>query len=172
MGLLSRDPAEKAGHTTFPDIGVREKSGSESAKRAVRPKDAERVVATEILEELRLIRETTSSAAARLNSGVVNDVLAVRMVTLDADGVYSTDFRTMVGSVAVFNHNAAGNIIVSSGPKASSIGAQGSGQALIRPGIAAVVPIGSHTVTLYGTAGNIVTLHAFTSRVPPFSGVC
>jgi len=172
MGLLTRDPADKAGHTTQPFIGTREQTGRESAGRAVKPKDAEVVLAQELLAEIRLMRETNSEVAAHFRSGVLNEVLAVRMVVLDADGTASLEFRSMVGSVVVANHNAAGNITVSSSPKAASVGNQGSGQFLIRPGVAASVPIGSHTVTLYGTAGNVVSVQAFTSRVPPFSGAC
>ena len=174
MKIPRRDPAELAGHKTAPFIGTREPTGKESAVRALSTREAAKQVNFEILEELRALHATSTKIEARGRSGVVNDVLAVRMVTLDANGTYTMDMRTAIGSIAVFNHNAAGNITaitgVSSGAGAAPT--QGTGQQIFRPGVAGSMPIGSHAVTFQGVPGTIFTVHAYTVRIPTFSGVC
>ena len=150
-------------------FGQHQEDGQPS--RAPRGREAEHLLVAELLQEIRTLRETSSAHAQSLLGAVVNEVLVVETTKFDADGVVSRQYRTMVGSVVVANIGTA-DVSVSSSPPASGIGATGVGQYVVRKDTAVSVPIGSRTVTIYGTAGDTVGLQVYAGRVPPMSGPC
>lgn len=156
------------GHQTPPDAAA----GTVASRRMRAPtgRQAERQLVDELLCELRQLRETSSAAAVAAQSAL-NGVLAVETIVIPAGGVVSRQYRTQVGSVVVANHGTA-TVTVSSSPQGPGAPSSGQGLHPVSKSTAVSIPIGSHTVTLYGTADDVVGLQVYTGLVQPMSGSC
>lgn len=150
--------------------GLRASGEAARTARPVTAQEAERTLVYCLLDELRQLRETSSATAAAARAAL-NGVLAVETLVLDATGAATRQYRVQVGSVVVANPGA-NDLTVSSAPLGGGAATVGSGQYPVSAGTAVSVPIGSHTITLYGTAGDTVGLQVYTGLVQPMSGPC
>lgn len=101
----------------------------------------------------------------RLAAGIVNHTLFAGTVTLndapDGTGFWTFEFRATCGSIEVWNTSASDDLIVA--PGAAGIQPiQGPGVHYIEPGIWRNVNVDSRVVTVWGTAGQLVGVQAFT----------
>lgn len=92
--------------------------------------------------------------------------LAVETWTLDTTGVLSRDWGVPFLSVAIANHGAADMTAVS-GPAGNTAVTSGAGVALVKAGRAGCWPLYGNSLTIYGTAGDRLTLAVFTREQPP-----
>jgi len=123
----------------------------------------------ELLEELRHNNATQTQLLGHLRSGIANDLLLVDLASFDAQGIITRDFPAPYGSVQVTNHSAATSVVVSADtPQGSAPTGRGANQ--IEPKASAVVDLHGKALTLYGTAGERVSLQVFTRPWPPFAG--
>lgn len=137
--------------------------GEDVQFRPMDKKDAARLLDAELLDASRKL-----CAAATDLTGVVaglqpvaNGVLLVALVALDGDGHWQYDGRVTIGSAIVENHDEAEPIYVQSGTGSSAPGA-GRGVQLVRPGHRLPLPIGANSLTVWGPAGTLVNIQAFT----------
>lgn len=155
-GML--DKAFARGHETDPDVPARGRPGAESAKRA---DNSIRTLVAEMLQELRLLRATTTEEAGKLRGQLLNDVLEVGTYVIGADGTLSRSYNVPCGSVAVINLSTSEMAVTSSAPGPSAP-AGGVGVTIVPAGSWLSVPIGSRNVTIYGAVGARLSLQAFT----------
>jgi len=161
---MTRDAADRLGHTTPEDETVsdrRRTSMAAALRRGPNSREAQHLLTAELLEEIRRLNETSSEMAARLRSGILNGVLLVELAVFDATGLVERTFNTTAGSAAIVNHGSA-DIIVSSAPAGPAAPGQGKGIQLIPAGAGMTVPVGTRTLTLYGTTGQKVSVQVFT----------
>jgi hypothetical protein len=132
----------------------------------VRPKDAERVLAGHLLQELRHQTQTSTERNARLASQVVNGVLEAGTFVLDAAGRLDRSYHVAIGSVVVVNTTGAIVTVSAGGSTGGAAPTSGDGVHLVPIGQTLTVPLAARQFTLYGTPGASVTLHAWTGLQP------
>jgi hypothetical protein len=126
-------------------------------------------VLAELVQELKQDRATMTETFERFRSGIVNNVLLSTLATFDAEGRIAFDWHAPYGSVAVAAHGA-GNVTVTNAGPAASAPTGGRGVHLVKGAHAAVINLLGTTLTLYGTAGEQVSLQVFTKPQPPAYG--
>lgn len=126
-------------------------------------RDAQNLMNAEILGALReLVLSTTELTSSIRRQGSLNGVLRVGCYTFGADGVMELNHPVTVGSALVHNPGTA-NITVQLGPgAAASTPGMGQGFQVVTPGGMVPVPVGAKSFVLYGTAGQLVNVQAFT----------
>lgn len=126
-------------------------------------------VYTELLDSIRKLDATSTKLIGQLRGGIHNDVLGVELAEFDDDGVITRQYGVPTGSVFVANHGT-GNVVVSSGPQGPAAPGGGKGLGRVPAGSAQVINLASPNLTLYGTAGELVSLQVFTKPQPPTAG--
>lgn len=138
---------------------------------APRGKEAERLLAAELLQELRAIRAHMTDTNERRVGGVVNHVLEVRTATFPTSGYLTYSWSVPAGCIEV-NNMGTGTVTVESGGPSSYVPAAGQGVYPVPAGTIQPVSLASQRVTLWGTSGETVAFHAFTiGRQTPRSGL-
>jgi hypothetical protein len=122
----------------------------------------------ELLVEVRSLKATSTELAAHVRSGIVNNVLEVRLATFPASGIITRSYPTPYGSVQVTNHSDANPIIVSADPAQATAPAGGGGTSRVDAGTSRLVDLHGRALTLYGTDGDNVSFQVFTRAWPPF----
>lgn len=121
-----------------------------------------------ILEELHNRHATDTELLGHLRGLIVNDVLLVATRTFDTNGIVSEDFPTPYGSVQVTNHSPATTVVVSADPPQSSPPG-GAGTNKVPPWGSTTLGLHGRALTLYGTAGEQVSLQVSTRVWPPLA---
>lgn len=136
------------------------------SRRAV--KDA---LTAELLVELRHMAQTQTEWTEQLAGQVINHVLEVRTITFDATGQYPLQWKVAAGSIEVSNPTGNGTVTVSSGGSNSTTAPPtGVGVYQVPGGTCRTVSVASRQVTLYGTAGQSISIQVFTAAVRPGTG--
>lgn len=156
MGLLQR--ATDVAHATPRDAKA---TGAEKVK-TLTPAQAEAAWRDAMLAELRLMRQTSTDVAARGSGQIVNSVLDVRTFAFPASGVVVFDYHVAAGSVQVANLSGSASVTVQAGTQTSETPpTSGTGVQVVPAQSWMSVPIGARAVTLYGAAGERVSLQVF-----------
>ena len=129
-----------------------------------RPKHAERILAAELLDELRSLNQSTTERAAKLQGQAINGVLDVCTDQFDATNVITRAYHAAIGAVAVTNLTAA-TITVVAGQPGPAAPTKGQGVTLIPAGASVTVPIGQRAFSIWGTTGS-VSWRAYTGLQP------
>lgn len=130
---------------------------------------AEQILAGEMLAELRRIAATTTEWAERLGALVTNHVLEVFTLTFPAAGYIDREYQVAAGCVVVDNQSGSNTVTVSSaGP--GGVTPTGTGTVRVPAGKVRVVNVASRHVTIYGTAGDYVTVQVLTTGALPTLG--
>jgi len=129
---------------------------------APRGQHAATLLAGQMLAEFRAFAQTHTEFMARLAGNIVNDVLRVWTVTFDATGVVSQDFHVACGSLEVENLGTHPVTVINRGDASGSAPGGGVGVRVVPAGGHRIVPIGSRTLAVYGTAGDQISLVAYT----------
>lgn len=95
--------------------------------------------------------------------------LAVETWVIPANGVLTRDWATPYASVTVANQGAQPMTVVSGTP-GDVAPVNGPGAAVVMAGKAAAWNLAGYTLTIYGTAGDRVTLSVSTAEQPPAFG--
>lgn len=130
-------------------------------------REANRVLQAELLAELRHNAQSQTEFMERLGGQIINNTLEVFSGQFDATGVFSRNWKVAAGSVVVNNLGVAGHRITVSTTAPGSVAPTGTGTFLIDGGTSRTVPLASHNLTLYGTAGDFFSYAAFTAAVRP-----
>lgn len=135
-------------------------------------RQAERILAAELLDEFRAYAQTSTEFMARLGGRVVNDVLGVETCVFDAAATpVDRQWHVAAGCIVVANYSAANTLtVVAAGPAGNPAPASGVGVTRIPPGACRVVALASRTVTFYGTAADAFSYQAFTAAPQPVVG--
>lgn len=135
--------------------------------QAVRGRKAQAMVSSQMLAEIQHALNTQTEQIARIAGNIRNNVLESGTYTFDASGVIQGRYKVAAGSIDVDNLSAANAMILV--PRADSGGtppSQGIGMRVIpKASFRPSLPLDSHDWTLYGTAGDQVSLAVYTS--PP-----
>ncbi len=126
----------------------------------------ETALVTELLEELRHERTARTEMMAHVKGLITNDLLLVVLDTFDATGIISHDFPTPYGCVHVSNHGTAAVIVSADAPQQGA--PRGRGSARVDVGKGATLDLHGRALTLYGIAGEQVTIQVFSRTWPPF----
>lgn len=165
MGFM--DAAFGAGHrtpTTTDQGDAQARADTRAAAEHRRPpsrREQEDLVFAELLDLLRQRRATDTAAAAERRANL-NGVLDVATGTFDSAGVISLAYPVAVGSVVVTNPNATSVTVSSSPAQGTAAPTTGRGVQVVPASSWLGIPIGSHTVTLYGAVGATVSWQTFT----------
>lgn len=148
-----------------PDLG-------KAATSAPRGRRAEQVLASEQLFELRAMRAIMTKQAARTSGRMINDTLltATYQFAVPGDGstpVVALDFRVAAGSIRVTNLSATNPVTVYPGAPMGYAPAVGIGVAVVLQASSRVVVLGSHQCSIYGTAGDRVSVQVYTTPAEP-----
>lgn len=139
-------------------------------QQQVSPREAQRVLTAELLAALRHQAQASTEFMERLGGQIVNNILEQWSGTFDATGIITRDYGVAAGTVTVNNLGAAGHIItVSSSGQGGSAAPSGTGTGLVDGGTERTVPLGSRTMTLYGTNGDRVSFYVTTRAITPSS---
>lgn len=93
--------------------------------------------------------------------------LAVETWFIPPSGALSRDWAVPFASVAVANHSSTDPVTVISGTGQNVPPTSGPGMAYIRALGAAAWNLSGYSLTIYGKAGELVTLSVFTREQPP-----
>lgn len=132
------------------------------------PSRAERTLTALELEQLVYDNHTQTKMVAKLSSQLTNSILASELVTLDANGLATREYGAAFGSLAVASFGGA--LVVAAGSPGASAPGSGTAVSLVGAGMARVINMTGHALTLYGTPGTQVTLEVFTYPQPPAYG--
>ena len=119
----------------------------------------------ELLEVLTGVADALSkhtSVMARLGFNDLNGVLEGRRYTLDSTGVLRLSWPSVCGSATVINPSAHALVVVAGDSASTSVPPPGPGQSDVPASSYVNCVIGARSVTIYGTAGDIFTVQAFT----------
>lgn len=132
-----------------------------------RGRDAERILAGELLEAFRAHAQTSTEFMERLAGRLVNHVLLVETAVFDATAtpIYRS-FKAAAGAIEVSNRGA-NDITVSAAGPSSSAPPSGVGVYVVAAGTTRVVALASRQVTLYGTAADKLSFQVFTAGPHP-----
>lgn len=125
------------------------------------PTRAEREMLAQLLEEVRRIRLTSTDLMARFTSGTLNGVLEVTTETFDTNGRITRQYHTPCGSLLVINPVATAVTVAAAAP-AQTTPDKGVGVMIVNAYSWLAIPIGGRSWTAYGTAGNKLSIQAFT----------
>lgn len=134
-------------------------------RRPMRAREAERLLAAELLAELRDYHQRSTEWMARIAGGIVNDVLSVETATFGADGVIHRSWHVAAGIVEVRNLSTSAEVTVTSSGPSSTAPASGVGVSVVPAEDVQYVGLASHQMTLYGTEGERVCWQAYTRGV-------
>lgn len=155
---------------TVPGAGI-DTGKPVPAPRAISARQAEALMTAELLAAVRsLVDSSTEIAAALGRRGALNGVIDSWGGTFPAGSpsVLTRSYEVTVGSLVVYNHSAAGQVIVQSGLAAGDTGPQagGVGVQYVNAGQRLIMPLGDRSWTMSGTAADKISVQAFTGLQP------
>jgi hypothetical protein len=120
------------------------------------------------LAELRNLQQSLTSFAARLQGFLQNDLLATELIALDANGQAFRSFRAQAGAVVIRNLSAANAMTITQGNPGGAP-TTGRGTWKIPANTKDTIAINSAQFTVYGTAGDLFNMQAFTRGLTPIT---
>lgn len=145
---------------TDPDAG-------QGTTRRPRGREAERILAAEMLSELRAMRMVMTEQAAKVAGRMVNNTLGVRTATFPPGGSVALNYHVAAGSIRVTNLSATGAITVTSAGDLGYVPVEGQGMYVVPAGLRETIPVASRHITLYGTPGERVSYMVFAGATSP-----
>lgn len=131
-------------------------------------KDAQTLMQAELIQAVRSLADSTTEITARLGGrqGAVNGVLMVRLVALDGEGSWRHSGAVTVGSAVVENHHETDPLYVVSGESTTAPVVGAVGVRLIPAGQERRMPIGAHSLAIWGPAAALASVQLFTGLQP------
>jgi hypothetical protein len=149
---------------------VRARVPDVTAPPPVRGREAERILAGELLAELRHLAQSSTEWAEMLAGQIVNHVLEVWSGTFDATALITRNYHVAAGAIEVTNLSVAGIITVSSAAPSGPAVPTGTGTYLVPAGASRTIALASRQLTLFGTNTDRVAFQVFTSAPRPVAG--
>lgn len=123
----------------------------------------------EVMTSLGTMHDRLSTLTTVLRDMVVHECLTTVTLAFDTEGVATFDWSAGFASVAITNTSAQ-SVTVTAATPTDTAPLTGSGVALVPAGKGATYNLAGHALTLYGTAGDRVTLSVFSRPQPPAWG--
>lgn len=162
-------PAQVTGPLgTVPGAGI-DTGAPVPEPRQLSARQAEQLMQAELVAAIRSLVESSTEIVARLGRrGATNGVLESWAGVIPAGGVLQRTYEVAIGSVSVENCSAANLMTVASGVPAGDTGGQsaGTGVSKVRANSRGIAPIGDHSFSITGTAGDVVSFEVFTGLQP------
>ena len=124
-------------------------------------RDAERILAAEMLDAFRTMEQTMTRFIAHLGGRIVNDTLEVATRTFDTSGATLLQFGSVCGSIEVTNAGTHLITVASGASNTTTAPTTGVGVHLIPAGAVRLVNIAARELTVYGTSGDSFSYQAF-----------
>ena len=137
---------------------------------AFKDREATNAVLTELLSEFTALRTEMTDRIARIQGSLLNDVLDVYQHTFGTVAVLNRSYRAPVGCIVVDNQSSSNAVTVTSYPNADEAPTSGTGLATIPAGTVRTIPIGSRTISVAGTEGDVVCIQVYAAAARPTSG--
>lgn len=128
---------------------------------APRGRQAERVLAGEMLQELRTLQATMTSFVAKLSGRITNNVLESGTRTFPAAGVITRDWGSVCGAVEVANLGAHTVTVAAGSANSTTAPTDGPGVFPVPAGAVRLVNVAAREVSFYGTSGEQISIQAF-----------
>lgn len=129
------------------------------------------IVLTDLVASFQRAHATLTELIAEVRGGAYNNVLVTELAVLDANGIWTKDWSVSFGSLGVANHGTHDITVTTGSEQAAAPPNGGPGIAKIKAGAAATVNMTGKAVTIYGTAGDLVSVTVFTKPQPPAWGL-
>lgn len=169
-------PAETLPKSVTGPLGTVPGAGIDTTQQVPEPRQlsdrqAEHLMRAEMIAAVKSLVESTTEITARLGRrGAINGVLDSWGGTFPAGNpsVLTRSYETPPGSIVIVNHSAAGTLTVQSGVAAGDTGPQAGGVGVnyVGPGQRHIMPLNDRSWTMSGTAGDKVSVQAFTGLQP------
>lgn len=117
------------------------------------------------LAELSARLQSQTETVERLVAGITNHVLYAGTILIPAEGYFLLNFGATIGAVELWNPTANLATIVSGMPT-DRVATNGPGVHRVNAGTFRSVNVGARFVTVYGTAGDLYGVHAWTTGTP------
>jgi hypothetical protein len=125
-----------------------------------------RALVAGLMQKLDYTNQHVSEISERLASGVVNHVLQAGTWQLDTTGQYSVSWGATCGCVDIYNFSADTTMVIV--PNQSGIvPTAGVGVHRIPFGVRRTVNINARSITVFGKAGDLAGIQAFTTGWKP-----
>ena len=130
--------------------------------------DAQRALAAEQLQETRSLNQTMTELAARWSGQAINNVLEVGSGSIPSTGTPGVELSwgAAAGSITLDNQGTH-PMTVQAAPIGASAPTGGIGVYPVPANSRRTINIGSHVVTVYGTAADTFAYQAFTCGARP-----
>lgn len=148
-------------------MGMFDKPDAAPVDRGPSGKEAQRLLAGEMLSAFRHYAQTSTEFMERFAGQTINNVLEVYSGVFDTTGQITRDYNVAAGSIEVSNLGIAGHLVTVSTASGGTNVPTGNGTYAIDGGQSRTVALASRSVTLYGTAGDRVSFQVFTAAVRP-----
>lgn len=122
------------------------------------------------LDALEHLGGRLTELVAAVHGLVVNDCLSTETLTFPASGVVTRSWSVPFGSVAVTSLSTLTVTVVAGEDTNGTAPTSGAGVALVAAGKGATYVLSGRALTLYGKAGDSVTVSVFTRPQPPAWG--
>lgn len=134
-------------------------------QRRLTQAQAQVLMMAELNAAVRSLVESSTELAGRLRRrGSVNGVLESWAGVFPASGVITRTYEVAAGSISIENMAAAHTLTLTTGVAAGDTGANtsGVGVSYVRANARGISPIGDHSFTITGTAGDAISFEVFT----------
>lgn len=128
---------------------------------APRGREAERILAGELLAALRSWQQTMTQFIARLTGRLTNNVLESGTRIFDTTGVMGLKWGTPCGAIEVSNVSTHPITIAGGATNTTVAPTSGVGVHIVPAGAVRLINIDAREATLWGTSGDQVCLQAF-----------
>lgn len=141
--------------------------------QAPRGQRARDMLAAELLAELHHAMQANTAMVARLAGGIINDTLEVATYVIPAAGSVSGRYKVAAGCIEVENLSLANEVAVVSRDNSTdgTPPTAGLGMRIVPKASCRVVALNSHAWTIYGTAGDRLSVQVFTAGAAPGRGL-
>lgn len=141
---------------------------------APRGRDAERLLWAQLLAEFRDYSQRNTEFIGRLVGNLVNNTLEVGSGVFDSSGLITRTFHAPIGHV-VLDNQSQHVVQVKTGQNTGLSPTVAAGNNIgvypVPPGAIRPVAIDDHSVTFYGTPGDLIAWQVFTTPARPAAGI-
>lgn len=123
----------------------------------------------EVMTAIGGVHDRVTALAAALKEMVISECLTTATLVIGASGHAEFDWTSGFASVALTNLSAD-PITITTATLADVAPTTGQGVAVVLPKSGASHNLAGHSLTVYGTAGDVVTLSVFSRPQPPAWG--
>lgn len=131
----------------------------------------ENAIMLQVAEQLRDMQAKYTEGWTRLTANLINDVISSGMHVIPSAGYWYDGFNVPYGSLFVINHSDFDVVVTSGTPISSTPPTLGTGVRLVPAQSSSVINQTGTAYTIYGQAGDAVTVEVYSKSQPPSASV-